>query len=713
MIMRPIKTEREQNTASGTAATQPTYEFFTGSSASSPPPLAQQSFRQSQTVKPDIGNEDLRAQIKRLQYELESFKQERDLTTIRHEKELRDAQVKAKIDFSRAQVSESTKHVATHKYEALQREFKALQDESVNRQHDLEKRLRNAQEQTRALKDDLEEARAELTTLKRQQIHQLQEIENKYLALQSTLDDTRVDVASKTATLQVTQERLLQRESAMGKLESEVIELRALTDHAGELQAIRNELTGQVTHTRTLEKTNRDQTAELRHLRQVHKAVEIVEEEKRVLENKVKHIDDLQRELVELQFQRQRLEDERKSWAAYLSIAGSDRSAEYDSPEAMARALAQARSEIASLTSRLGAIQPEVSEKEAIIRGLEAERIKIYVEMERVKTGGGDNRAKARLERQKALAMKEVEYLREQLRTFDSEDAADEVATSPDELARGRIGELEKLLSQYKHELQILHDDLFRMEENISKPDPRLLKRPHEEETDERFGEMSRKNRRLQSDLASLQQAHELLTCELSATKAHLSAAEQTSSTRILSLRSNPTDDFQNLKLSTIASLSEENKALLAQLEGQPHGTKVVPISSLHNAKLKIGELEHSIQEKEKRMLRLRQVYAKTMLDFREAIASLLGWKMDPMSNGRFRLTSLYNPSNLSDEEEGGNSLIFNGDTGAFNTSGGPRSPFEMEIRPLIRFWVEERQWIPGFLAGELFPPLRIIFQPI
>lgn len=52
----------------------------------------------------DIGNEDLRAQVKTLQYELESFKQERDLTNLRHEKELRDAQAKAEADFKRAQV---------------------------------------------------------------------------------------------------------------------------------------------------------------------------------------------------------------------------------------------------------------------------------------------------------------------------------------------------------------------------------------------------------------------------------------------------------------------------------------------------------------------------------------------------------------------------------------------------------------------------------
>ena len=63
-----------------------------------------QSFRQSQVVKPDIGNEDLRAQVKTLQYELESFKQERELSKLRHDKELRDVQLKTEEVFRKAQV---------------------------------------------------------------------------------------------------------------------------------------------------------------------------------------------------------------------------------------------------------------------------------------------------------------------------------------------------------------------------------------------------------------------------------------------------------------------------------------------------------------------------------------------------------------------------------------------------------------------------------
>ncbi|MCJ1418392.1 coiled-coil domain-containing protein mad1 [Xylographa parallela] len=679
---------------------QPTFDIFTGASGSSPPLFQHQSFRESQVVKPDIGNEDLRARIKSLQYEVEAYKQDRDVTTIRHEQELRDAQAKAELDFRRAQASESSEHVTTHKHEVLQKELKTLQDDSVDRQHDLDKKLRTAHAENRSLREDLEEAHTELSSIDRQQKYQLQEVENKRAALQTTVKELRSDLESKTSLLQATEEKLLRREAEVEKLESEVIALKAVTGDGEELETIRRDLTEQVNHIRKLERTNREQSAKLRHLRQVHKAVEIVEEEKHVLENKVRMMDDMQRQLVEAQFQRQMLEDERKSWASYLQSTSSDGRPEFDSPEALARALAQERLDNASLTERLGVVQPEVSGKESIINSLELERRRLQSEIDKIK-GAGDsdnNRGKVRLERQKALAVKEVEYLREQLRTFDGEDVTGEVPSDASKKIYKRVQDLETLVSQYRGELQTLHDELSKRDENYLGHDARPLKRPHDDESDERLGELSRKNRKLQSDFTSLQQKYALLTSELSATKSQFSALQQTSSTRILALRSNPTDDVQSLKYSTITSLREENRALLAQLEVAPHSTKVVPISSLENARVKIAELEYTVQEKEKRMLRLKQVFAKTTTDFREAVASLLGWKMDPMPQGRFRLTSLYNPTTMDDGEDGeGGSLIFDGVSGAMKAS----SPeFFLEIQGLIRFWVEERKWIPGFLAA-------------
>lgn len=57
----------------------------------------------------DFENEELRVQVNTLRYELDNLKQERDLTDLRHEKELRDLQLRADSDFRKAQVS----HIVT------------------------------------------------------------------------------------------------------------------------------------------------------------------------------------------------------------------------------------------------------------------------------------------------------------------------------------------------------------------------------------------------------------------------------------------------------------------------------------------------------------------------------------------------------------------------------------------------------------------------
>jgi mitotic spindle assembly checkpoint protein MAD1 len=60
---------------------------------------------QADVAHPEAGNEDLRAQINSLKYELENVQQERSLLTLQYEKELRDVQMKADADYKKFQVS--------------------------------------------------------------------------------------------------------------------------------------------------------------------------------------------------------------------------------------------------------------------------------------------------------------------------------------------------------------------------------------------------------------------------------------------------------------------------------------------------------------------------------------------------------------------------------------------------------------------------------
>lgn len=55
-------------------------------------------------VEPTIDNENFRAQIKALQYEVDSLKQQREYTELQHEKVLREAVLRANEDSRKSQV---------------------------------------------------------------------------------------------------------------------------------------------------------------------------------------------------------------------------------------------------------------------------------------------------------------------------------------------------------------------------------------------------------------------------------------------------------------------------------------------------------------------------------------------------------------------------------------------------------------------------------
>ncbi|KAL8859616.1 MAG: hypothetical protein Q9178_004015 [Gyalolechia marmorata] len=701
--------------ASRNANTQPTYDFLSGGGGASQPrsqPL-QQSFRQSQALKPDLQTENLRAQIKTLQYEVNSLKSEREFEGLRHEQVVQDIRAQADADFKKAQASESSKNISSHKYEALVKQLKETQDQATNHQQHLEKKVRTLQEQNQSLREDVDEGQNALSSLDRQYKHQLQDIESKHATLKETLNGLRGDLDAKTNALQASQDRLSKKESEAGHLESENLRLKAQAGDSDTLAVIKRELSDQITHIRRLETSNREQSAELKHFRRMHKAVEVVEEEKRVLEHKLGLMEDLRIELHQAQLRRQILEDERQSWASYLQNQTEGEKPEFDSPEAVARALMKERVETASLAERLGRIQPEILEKDEIIRSLEEERSNCQAELEKLRanSSAGDPRVKARLERQRALAVKEVEYLREQLRTFDSEEQTF-TENQFDEQKTKRIQDLEALVDNYRQELQTMNDIFSKMESQQQAQETSISlssrKRARDENDDDHTGQLSRKNRVLQDSLSTLQTTHAQLLADFSATKSQLHSLQQDSRIRILSLRSNPTDNHLSLRQREIDGLRAENKALLAQFvpSSQPNSSsspaanvQTVPVHSLNNARAELAALETVVAEKEKRMLRLKQIWSLKSLEFREAVASLLGWQMDFLPNGRFRLTSIFRPG--GEDEDGGNTgLVFDGETGTMKIAGGPESRFGREVRPLIRFWVEERKEIPGQLIS-------------
>ncbi|KAH6856065.1 spindle assembly checkpoint component Mad1 [Chaetomium sp. MPI-CAGE-AT-0009] len=649
--------------------------------------------------------EELKAEVGTLQYQISSYEQEKELARLQTENEMRDTKRRAEDDFKAKQAAEAEKGKAQRQVEAVQNELEELRAEMEQQKRDLEGKARDALEEARLLQEQLEELSAAKNEAARMAEREAIDLRAKLASSERTTHELEEESRAREEVLEKVQSQLVERDETIGRLEADVLRLKAQTGDAETIAVIRRELSDQVTHIRNLEAKNREQVTELKHLRQIHKAVEVVEEEKRSLQRKLEAVESVQNELDEERRQRQRLEDERRSWAGYLlSAGGADGQNEFDSPEAVARALVSERLHSASLVEQLGELQPEIADRDNIIRTLEAEKGKLLDQIEKLRTtggsAGGNDKARARIDRQRALAVKEVEYLRAQLKTFDMEDMTLQ-PESVDHQKLKRIQELEDLVDKYKAEVATLHADISSLESASTSPAQPVLgsKRPREadEAENEQLGQLARKNRKLQSELSDVQNAHRLLQKEHEVTASQLASAQAQLQTRILSLRSNPTSDHEAVKAATLAALKLENAELLAHIERQPTLFATVPASQLAAAQRAVAEARAETASAHKSARRLKEVWAAKSAEFKEAVFSTLGWTVTFIPGGKMRVESVYHPSQTDEHE---NSIVFDGEKGTMKVGGGPRSAFAQRIGDNIKFWVRERGCVPCFLAA-------------
>ncbi|KAH8681062.1 spindle assembly checkpoint component Mad1 [Xylariales sp. PMI_506] len=731
---RPQSSLRTSRVSSFRATTsQPQYDFLSGGDAQAgnqsqyaqPPSRqghalggtgrasSQESFKEN-LAPPDAEHyetqrkqiEELKAELAAIRYQTNNSDKENEIKVLQIESEVRDAQRKAEEDFKQRQAAEGDRNKVQRQLDAIQTELAETQERHSKEKLELERRSRDAEDEARLLREQLEELSAAKDESDRIGERRNTDLQAQISNLRQTMQELEKDTQTRETLLQEAQDQLVSKDKLVGDLEAEVLRLKAHTGDAETIAIIRRELTDQVQHIRTLEAKTTKQHAELSHLRQVHKAVEVVEEEKRSLQRKLEVVDSLEAELTEARRQRKRLEDERLAWSSYLQSASTtDGVMEFDSPEEVARALVQERYQTASLMEKLGEVQPQIAERDEIIRSLENDKSNLSSQIEKLKTAsiaGSADKARARSERQRLLAVKEVEYLRAQLKTFDAEDEAFEPEKVDQERAQ-RISQLEQLVDQYKTEVQGLHTELSALESTnssaISQPVVGNKRKSTEDAESEQIGELNRKRRKLADELSKAHAELQVLQKDNSVLQSRLHAAEAQNKIRVLSLKANPTADWEAIKVATLTALKEENKHLVAQLQKAHRNPPfpVIPASQLAAAKREVEEAQRDTASMEKRARRLKEVWAAKSQEFKEAIFSTLGWTVTFIPNGKMRVESIFYPSQTDENE---NSIVFDGERGTMKVSGGPQSAFARKIGDQIQFWVREKGCIPGFLAA-------------
>ena len=732
----------DQLATSRLASTQPSYDFLSGGVTDTPsqPLKRSTSLRQPSILRHDnVNDENLRARINALEYELKDLQGARTAAKLQHEKEIRDVQAKADADFKKYQSANSASNNATTKYDTLAKELRDVKDLRVNEKATLDKQVRDLGERNGSLQEDISDLQAQLADQERQLGRQLKDVEAARLSLQQTLDNLRQELDRISQEHDAAQSRLAKRDVEVVNLETEVTELKSHTGDSEALAVVQRELSDQVTHIRKLETTNREQLSELRRLRDGQRSVQVIEEQKRGLETQLEVMKDVHRQLGEAQIQKEILEDEKRVWASLLEDEGQGVTA--DSPEAVVKALIQERIEHASILSQLGTTQTEIAEKDELIKSLESKTAELETQIQKSKSVSDadhapDGKAYKRMDRQRMLAVKEVEYLRAQLKTFDSEETQLMENKNFDTQRTEQIQSLEALVDQYRSEIQTLNNQLTTQETSptpqAQNTSPRGTKRRAEsqdpdldpataETTSSQLGPLLRKNKNLQIALQKTTSQSQLLATELQATKSQLKSLRAASKTRILQLSSNPTSDAEAIKLSTLTTLKAENAALLSQLRGSAANqleeeVKLIPAATYDALALSLTASETVVAERDKRMRRQREIWTEKAAEFRDAIASLLGYRVQFLPNGKVKISSLYygKPKKVrkggedgedgSDDEDGQdeeNFIMFDGDKGTMKVGvGAGGGKFATDVKDLVEFWVKGKKEIPCFLAA-------------
>jgi mitotic spindle assembly checkpoint protein MAD1 len=333
----------------------------------------------------------------------------------------------------------------------------------------------------------------EIDTQSRQYRRKIDEIETRCKTLEKSNAELRVDVNTKNEIIDDIQVKLEKRGSEVEGLETELLRVKAQTGDLETLKVLKKELSELVNYIKTLEGTNRRQLAELKSLRETNKSLELVEEEKRALENKVNVLDDVRQDLSAALVRLSILQDERATWESYFQSEGL----EFDSPASMARALVEERIEKAVLLEKAGRSNPDIIQKEEVIGELQEELQVVRRELDGCKESlSKDNKARQRLERQRGLALREAQFLREQLKSFTTEESI-HMEGSYDKQKTQHVQQLEELLEAYKTEMEKLKAEMLESGIEIV-PEINKKRQLDESINDERLGELTRRNRQLQ-----------------------------------------------------------------------------------------------------------------------------------------------------------------------------------------------------------------------
>jgi mitotic spindle assembly checkpoint protein MAD1 len=274
-------------------------------------------------------------------------------------------------------------------------------------------------------------------------------------------------------------------------------------------------------------------------------------------------------------------------------------------PTEVLKTLSEQRRMIESLNEKLG---NETAYRESVqndIRSLEEAPRKMEQEKsDTLKLVDESNKQLKLVEKSKVLLSKEINFLRDHVRSYDQER---DFVSASDKAVNDRIAFLESLVDEYKQKIE----HAYHSEANQSRIQSLTLE----------LESLRSEREALRSELVELQDR--IADYENKLGSGHYNP----NTTRILQLMSNPEHEEFAIRKTLLDSLKNENAALRGSF------TSTIPIESYNTLQIEYVNTQNLVAEKEKKIDRLKSIFQQTALEFREAVLGLLGYQVQVAPN--------------------------------------------------------------------------------
>lgn len=303
-----------------------------------------------------------------------------------------------------------------------------------------------------------------------------------------------------------------------------------------------------------------------------------------------------------------------------------------------------------------------------------------------------------KLEKQKLLNVKEIQYLRELLKSLDD-------LSVPKGEDDSEVKRLEKVIEIYKGERDGLIERVKQAEQQQQPivADPSTIlnpngKRPRTTATED-DDTINTAHFKLQKENISLLSTVKSLQDEISSLNSQISKLQQVQTKKeqikVLQLRANNISKDQLVKQHTIDLLRKENQDLISNSQSDS-----IPRSVFERQEDDKEILQTKIDQLSKRISRLREVYSKKSCDILSIISKFFGYSVEflpspinpeDLTSSRIKLVSKY----IQDSSA---YLVIDVNSKMLKANGS--NEFKQMCEELVSNWVNGKDQIPCFLGA-------------